>query len=80
LDLINRQKAEIDRYSVERENLDEIVRALVDDLIVGAKQTTVKEFAERLRKKLIDGGLYPVFVKNKIAETEKEMVGDGNAK
>ena len=74
LDLINRQQAEIERLEKDKENLAySFANAVGRNLTV--KEEAIKEFAERLRKKLIDGGLYPVFVKNKIAETEKEMVG-----
>lgn len=88
LDLIKRQKAEIERLEFERasdhEKLKQVsvmLKGLKGDIehdIKLAKAEAVKEFVQRLKKKLIDGGLYPVFVKNKIAETEKEMVGANN--
>ena len=38
------------------------------------KAEAVKEFAERLKERLIAGGIYPVFVKNSIDNLVKEMM------
>jgi hypothetical protein len=61
LDLINRQKAEIAYWMDEAAN---------------AKREAVKEFADRLKKKLIAGGIYPVLVKNSMDKLLKEMTGE----
>jgi hypothetical protein len=61
LDLINRQKAEIAYWMDEAAN---------------AKKEAAKEFADRLKKKLIEGGIYPVLVKNSMDKLLKEMTGE----
>ena len=73
LDLINRQKAEIERLERHTKMHDEI------------KAEAIKEFAERLRKKIFpldtvySDGNYPInakAVKVAIDNLVKEMVGD----
>ncbi|MBO4979445.1 MAG: hypothetical protein J6D16_03465 [Clostridia bacterium] len=59
LDLINHQKAEIAYWMDEAAN---------------SKKEAVKEFAEKLKERLIAGGIYPVFVKNSIDNLVKEMM------
>jgi hypothetical protein len=61
LDLIKRQKAEIAYWMDEAAN---------------AKREAFKEFADRLKEKLIAGGIYPVLVKNSMDKLLKEMTGE----
>ena len=66
LDLINRQKEEIDDMKDKNEHLVCIA--------LEARAEAVKEYAERLKERLIAGGIYPVIVKNQIEKLEKEMM------
>ena len=53
LDLINRQKAEIERLTVPKELIDDdfcgVVCEFAEELIKKAKAEAIKEFAERLK-------------------------------
>ena len=40
------------------------------------KAEAYKEFAEKVKQKLLDKGFYPVIVKSVLDEAEKEMVGE----
>ena len=66
LDLIKRQKEEIDDLKDKNEHLVCIA--------LEARAEAVKEYAERLKERLIAGGIYPVLVKNQIEELSKEMI------
>ena len=46
-------------------------------LIKAAQAEAVIEFTERLKAGLIEGGIYPVLVKNVIEMVKKEMLGEG---
>ena len=65
LDLINRQKAEIDVLKDKNEHLVCIA--------LEARAEAVKEYADQLKERLIAGGIYPVLVKNSIDKLLKEM-------
>lgn len=65
------QKAEIER--LEKHNT-EYARKHYQDGRVEA----IKEFAERLKEKLIKGGIYPVLVKNSIDDLVKELTEEKN--
>ena len=69
LDLINRQKAEIERLR------DEIrqTHATIPDLIKQVRTKAIQEFAERLKPILFN------YYDSEIDNLVKEMVGDGNA-
>jgi superfamily II DNA or RNA helicase len=82
LDLINRQKAEIEELTVSNERLEQILTfytlqygTVRDQSIVieTARVEAIKEFAERLKEKLIKGGIYPALVKNSIDDLVKEI-------
>lgn len=45
-----------------------------------ARAEAIDDFAERLEKTLIEGGIYPVLVKNAIEKTKKELKGAENGK
>ena len=70
LDLINRQKAEIER-------LQETICMLTKTgrFYSTVRAEAIKEFAEMLRRKLIAGGIYPAFIKGTIEKVLEEMVG-----
>jgi hypothetical protein len=82
--IINRQKAEI--KSLEDTLLGELsasAAAIIEDADGKCKEVersikaeAVKEFADRLKKKLIEGGIYPVLVKNSMDKLLKEMTGE----
>lgn len=81
LDLINSQKAEIERLrSMNRAKL-----ATIHDLQIElktAKSEAIKEFAERLKKRIYKGGVHPTVEDEFICDIDnliKEMVGDNNA-
>ena len=86
LDLINRQKAEIERLDTIVNPKEHGVSFFV--MINEAKERfeaykqqlkaeAIKEFAQRLKEKLIANGIYPVLVKNSIDKLLKEMT-EGN--
>jgi 2C-methyl-D-erythritol 2,4-cyclodiphosphate synthase len=68
LDLINRQKAEIEEQD------QAIINALRRMGEIRAE--AIKEFSDRLKERLIKGGIYPVLVKNSINDLVKEMTGE----
>ena len=74
--IINRQKEEIERLKSHIQEGIDLAKQLPEALKLSQNES-IKEFAERFRQKMIDGGLYLAFIKNKLEETEKEMVGDG---
>ena len=85
LDLINRQKAEIERLSklaLERHthiyNLNSEIEKLRKTRYSDAKAEAIKEFAERLKYKFPDGlGAFNSFdVMEIVDDLAKEMVGD----
>ena len=82
LDLINRQKAEIERLCAVVDKTDAAYYRKVDEVRI-AKAEAIKEFAERLKEKfLCDEQIVGMAWVNAIAHTDilvKEMVGDSNA-
>ena len=89
LDLINRQKAEIERLTVPKELIDDdfcgVVCEFAEELIKKAKAEAIKEFAERLKDYYIKDKRYDrpnahtmiSFLFDKIDNLVKEMVGEG---
>ncbi len=84
LDLINRQKAEIERLS-KAETFDKNITKLLDIYEVSIKAEAVKEFAEKIKISLDDLPSYSeedfIYVdefelRDKIDNLVKEMVGD----
>jgi polyhydroxyalkanoate synthesis regulator phasin len=65
LDLINRQNAEIEEQD------QAIIKSLKRMGEIRAE--AIKEFADELEHRLIDGGIFPAFVKNQIDCLVKEM-------
>ena len=80
LELINRQKAEIERlvkgFEEVKKGIEE-AKVLVAKDIAKAKAEAVKEFAERLKKELSFGKHIQA---DQIDNLLKEMVGDNNAR
>ncbi len=72
LDLINRQKEEIERLMAEAK-IDERETKCTRIHRDTARAEAIKEFAERLKRELITGGIYPVLVKKSIDNLLKEM-------
>jgi hypothetical protein len=74
LDLINRQKAEVERLKegikFERERVDNI-----PNLLLQAKSEAIREFAERLKNRYFSSGM-DMFIRDLIDNLVKEMVGD----
>ena len=78
LDLINRQKAEIERLEGEKSCIIEHLKGTRIRLKT-AKAEAIKEFAERLNDtKFWNGNEYVIYADN-IDVLVKEMVGDDNA-
>ena len=74
LDLINRQKAEIEKYKSGMIANAEVVKTLINELKT-AKSEAIKEFAERLkRERLVDRG-YEILHEGTIGNLVKEMTG-----
>lgn len=93
LDLIARQKAEIEALIAGQETLQKYIaekNAEIERLTTAypktiesikkmrdkAKAEAIKEYVDRLTAELIEGGIYPAFVKGKIEKVKKEMAGD----
>ena len=80
LDLINRQKAEIEQWKEEANRYQNLWCIATDD-IFKAKSEAIKEFAERLKHSFFDNGYespdvdFDYLVDNLV----KEMIGDDNA-
>lgn len=68
LDLINRQKAEIEslQFSVQQ----------LSGFLKNAKAKTIKEYKEKVKRKLLRKGFYFAILKNVLNDVEREMVGD----
>ena len=75
LDLIIRQKAEIERLE---EMLDGSVsgeRNAVDNILY-ERAEAITAYYEEVKKRCIEGGIYPAFVRRQMEAVKKEMVGD----
>ena len=75
LDLINRQKAEIEELKEElffakqkRANIFELVESYDKGRVAGCK-----DFAEEVEKRCVAGGIYPAFVRATIKRVKEEM-------
>lgn len=88
LDLINRQKTEIERLNKKVEELSEVLSDSIRIRYAEAKSEAIKEFTERLEEKISDchiisDGEYCGFDCDDIHECInnilKEMVGEDNA-
>jgi hypothetical protein len=78
LSLINRQKAEMERLTEEveiksqkRANIFEISSAYER-----GRAEAITKYHEEVKKRCIEGGIYPVIVKNIMEDARKEMVGE----
>ena len=66
LDLINRQKAEIERLNTMHSEMCIGMKVL--------KKTAIKEYREKVKSILMDKGIYPAVVKNALNEAEKILL------
>lgn len=71
IDLINRQKAEIETWKHKAEFVNYIIDKNIQNRIDRAKSEAIKEFAERLKEKI-----YSQVVRKKIDYTVEEMGGE----
>ena len=80
LDLINRQKAEIERLKGLKKHHQELINEL-NKGIAEAKAEAIKEFAERLKKNKLhvedEGQIFKMVHCYDIDNLVKEMVGEG---
>ena len=94
VDLINRQKAEIerlksdvsvsrdaymsmtDRYYFEKEKVARAKQKCIDiaKALKTAKSEAITEYQEEVKKRCIEGGIYPVIVKKIMEDVRKEMI------
>lgn len=72
LNLINRQKVEIERLN---ETLD-IYAVEFDSKFESVKSEAIKEFEEEIEKRCVAGGIYPAFVKATINRVKEKMTED----
>ncbi len=89
LDLINRQKAEIEKLDAENDclvkKLDKQCDECVEFNTSQARKKAIKEFAERLKKKMVFetsyllGIPYYRITEKRLNDLVKEMVGDADA-
>ncbi len=79
LDLINRQKSEIERLNNHIQEGIELAKQ-IPEMIALAQAEAVKEFAERFEAYIpnIEGETTMECVKNAIKQTLKEMAGENN--
>jgi hypothetical protein len=68
LDLINRQKAEIEELRKEKDNLIKTYKECMTEAI--------KDFIAEFERRCIEGGIYPAFVKRQLEHVKEEMVGE----
>ena len=78
LDLINRQKAEIERLKADKEALINGQETLQKNLPKTIRAETITEFAAKVEQKCLDRGIYPACVKRAIEETKEEMTEQDN--
>ena len=78
LDLINRQKAEIERLRKETPQTIESIRKLARDTIRDTKAEAVKEFAERLKRALPNVFYGKTVVIDAVDNLVKEMTEENN--
>ena len=77
LNLINRQKAEIERLNgelVDRGLLPTIT--LYDYNTKQIRAEAINAYADEVQKRCIEGGIFPVLVKKAMDDVRKEMVGE----
>lgn len=75
LDLINRQKAEIERLKICNEGQRDTIRIYQ---IGETRAEAIKEFAAKVEQKCLDIGIYPACVKRAVEETKREMTEQDN--
>ena len=68
--------AEIERLKKASKNLSELGNGWIVTGYKNIRADAITDFAERLKAKLIAGGIYPVIVKNSIEKIAKEMKGN----
>lgn len=74
-DLINRQKAEIERLNVEIKAMRNAANSYkLHYETAGAE--AINAYHEKVKKRCIEGGIFPVIVKKIIEDVRKEMVGE----
>jgi phage-related minor tail protein len=79
-ELINQQKAEIERLrnTVKTDFLTVTEKLKFSQSEIGEiRAEAIKEFAEKLKDKLLSKGFYPVILKNSIQEVIEEMTEVG---
>jgi ferritin-like protein len=69
LDLINRQKAEIERLMT---NCLSMARTM-PTMAKAERAEAITEYYEEVKKRCIEGGIYPVIVKKIMEDVRKEM-------
>lgn len=74
-DLINRQKAEIDRLEKMLDSSVSGERNAVDN-IPYERAEAITAYHEEVKKRCVEGGIYPAFVKRQMEDVKREMVGD----
>ena len=70
LDLINRQKAEIERLQRAYDVYEETSG------LKQAKSDAITKYHEEVKKRCIEGGIYPAFVNRQMEDVRKEMAGE----
>ena len=77
LDLINRQKAEIERLTICRKEEVEKLMSATDKVIAEAKTKAINEFADKLLDKAISTRNY-FEIKSLVQTVKEEMAGDSD--
>lgn len=70
-------QAEIEQWKEEANKYQSLWCEAVTD-IQNAKSEAIKEFTKEFEKRCIAGGIYPAFVKRKLNDVKKEMMGDAD--
>ncbi len=70
LDLVNRQKAEIKRLKESYAAYEETTG------LKWARAEAINSYHEEVKKRCIEGGIYPAIVKKIMEDVRKEMVGE----
>ena len=77
LDLVNRQKEEIEELKELKEkllyNLKTVCNEKDEDNI---KSEAITEYMEEVKRRCIKSGLYPVIIKNILHNVKEDMVGE----
>ena len=86
LDLIDRQKVEIERLEEENTIVKEALEHEINghlrnifelrDKLARVKSEAIEEFLDKFDKRCLDGGIYPGVIRNLLDIVKNEMVGD----